>query len=134
MANITEALYTDLAHVSGDLVRDSRGDVGTISGLANLKNALFHRLMTMPGALTHRPLYGVGVKAYQNAPSSFSVQQRLAARIKEQFELDPRVQEVTGVLITAGDTNPSQFVVAVKVVPKGYTEQEMKFTPFNEGI
>ena len=44
MGNITDALKTDIAHV-GDLVRTPGGDLGYIAGLANLKNALFHRLI-----------------------------------------------------------------------------------------
>ena len=129
---LNDIMKTDLAHV-GDLVRTSGGDIGTINGLANLKNALFHRLMTVPGTLVHRPNYGIGITQYQGAPSSYAIQAALAAKITEQFELDPRVASVTGVRIASDDDNPSQFVVAVRVVAKGYTEETMIFTPFRSG-
>lgn len=131
MSNIVQFLGKSIAHV-GALMATSRGDLATIEGLANLKNALFHRLVTVPGTLVHRPTYGVGIKNYQNAPNSFSMQQALAAKIKEQFEQDPRVEEVTSVAIQADDDNPQMVVVAVSVKPIGYSEVSMTFKPFSE--
>lgn len=129
MASITESLGKSIAHV-GDLKRTPNGDLGTIEGLANLKNALFHRLMTQPGSLVHRPTYGVGILAYQNAPNSFTIQRKLAALIQEQFLQDPRVKEVTSVRITSEDNTPQRTVIAVSVKPVGYEELEMLFRPF----
>lgn len=134
MGSITDALGTDLAHV-GDLVRTPGGDLGKISGLANLKNALFHRLMTVPGSLAHRPSYGVGVGLYQNAPNSFGVQQKLTGIIQEQFAQDPRVEEVTSVSLASDDITPQLTKLAVFVKVVGYSDAiEMTFTPFAEGI
>ena len=131
--NITEALKIDIAHV-GDLVRTSGGDIGRISGLANYKNALFHRLITVPGSLVHRPNYGVGLPMYQNSPMSFGIQQTLAAKIREQFLRDPRTEAVSSISISNDTDIPGQILIRVFVKPIGYTEQEMIFTPFNEGL
>lgn len=133
MADINVSLFKDLAMV-GDLVRAPTGDIATIQGLANYKNALFHRLITTPGSLVHRPGYGVGILEWQNSLSSFANQQALAQKITDQFMQDPRTESVTGVSIVTNDSDPRQTVVAVRVVPKGYTEQAMKFTPFIEGL
>lgn len=133
MATITEALKTDIAHI-GDLKRTAGGDLQTISGLANLKGRLFHRLITVPGTLVHRPLYGVGIGRFQNAPISFAVQQQIANLIVEQFGEDPGVQSVSSVKITSEDNMPQRMKVAVFVVPVGYTETQMLFTPFGAGI
>jgi len=129
MANIDEFLGTDIAHAS-DLVVSASGDLSTITGLANVKMALFHRLITNPGALAHRPEYGVGIKNYQNAINTLASQQQIAARIQEQFELDPRVEGVKGVAVDYDELNPSlvKFTVRVKIV--GYGETAMTFTPF----
>jgi phage baseplate assembly protein W len=129
--NLTTALKTDIAHV-GDFVRTPGGDLATISGLANYKRALFHRLITVPGTLVHRPEYGVGIGMYQNSPSSFALQQKLAALIKDQFEQDPRTEKVSSVSISSDDATPEQTVITVSVIPVGYSEQEMTFTPFDE--
>lgn len=131
MSNLTDALKTDIAHV-GDLVGTSSGDLGTVSGLANFKRALFHRLVTVPGTLLHKPTYGVGIGNYQNAPNSFTQQQKLANLIKEQFEQDPRTLKVNSVSISSADATPQKMVIVVSVIPIGYTEQEMRFTPFQE--
>ena len=131
--SITDALKNDIAHV-GDLTITAGRDLGQIAGLANLKNALFHRLLTVPGTLVHRPTYGVGIPAYQNAPSSFSIQQKLASLIQEQFEQDPRVDSVTSVNISNTDDQPQTTRIAVFVVPVGYTDAvQMICTPFGVG-
>lgn len=130
--SIVDILKTDIAHV-GDLVRNARGDLDKISGLANLKNALFHRLITQPGSLVHRPTYGCGLPGFQNGLSSFWIQQKLGSIIVEQFEQDPRVAKVTGVNIFAEDNTPRTTRISVFVVPVGYTETQMIFTPFGAG-
>lgn len=128
--DINEALGTDIVH-SGDLQVTSGGDLQTISGLANLKIALFHRLMTVPGTLLHRPLYGVGITMYQNAPVSYGLQQKLASIIQEQFMQDPRVQDVSSVSVSATDTDSATTRIKIFITPVGYSEQEMIFTPFS---
>jgi phage baseplate assembly protein W len=71
MSGINDAMKTDIAFVGG-YVRTQSGDLDRITGLANLKNALYHRLVTTPGTLVHRPEYGVGILNYQGAPSSIT--------------------------------------------------------------
>lgn len=127
--NINDALKNDIAHV-GDMVLTPGGDLGQISGLANLKRALFHRLITVPGTLVHRPTYGVGVGLYQNGLSSFSKQAELATRISDQFAQDARVLSVTSVSVVLNPDSPQLTMISVFVTPIGYTEQQMTFTPF----
>jgi phage baseplate assembly protein W len=132
MANLEDALGRDICHKS-DLLVAANGDLQTQVGLENVKTALFHRLITTPGTLVHRPTYGVGMKDYQNAPASLAVYRRLAQRIQEQFALDPRVKEVLGVAINADDQTPNLIILKVRVDIVGYGETELKFTPFGEG-
>jgi phage baseplate assembly protein W len=133
MASLNDVLGTDILHQS-DLVAQANGDLATQSGLDNMRTALFHRLVTSPGSLAHRPNYGVGIKDYQNAPGSLTIYRKLAQRIQEQFVQDERVEEVTGVRISSDDANPSLIVLAVTVKIVGYQETELKFTPFTEGV
>src|ERR1019366_1721512 len=109
------------------------GDIGTIAGLANFKRALFHRLVTVPGSLVHRPTYGVGIGNYQNAPNTFTNQQKLANAIQEQFAQDPRVLAINRISFESSDDQPWYGTIKVFVVPVGYTEQPMVFLPFNGG-
>jgi phage baseplate assembly protein W len=131
--NITEALGTDLAH-SVDFVRTASADLGKVAGLANLKQALFHRLLTMPGTLAHRPTYGVGISMFQNTLSSFSIQQRLATLIQEQFKQDPRVEDVLSVAVSNADSSPQLVMIAVSVKVVGYGETTMNFIPFGGSV
>jgi hypothetical protein len=133
MASILEVLKQDIAHKS-DYLLAPNGDLDLISGLANIKEALFRRLITTPGSLAHRPTYGVGIKSFQNSLNSLENQRTLAARIKEQFELDSRVEAVSGVRVDYGDNTPEKLTIIVRVKIKGYDELEADFIPFGEGV
>jgi hypothetical protein len=130
---LVDSLLTDIAHVGGDMTITPGGDIGTVSGLANYRLALFHRLVTVPGTLIHKPTYGVGVGNFQNSPSTFANQQKLADLIQEQFALDPRTLSINSVSFEASDDQPWLGIIKVFVTPIGYTEQAMIFKPFNGG-
>lgn len=132
MANLDEFMGTDIAFKGGGMSLTATGDIATISGLENLKQALFNRMITVPGSLKHRPDYGVGVPLFLGAASSLSKQQELAYKIKEQCELDARVEEITGVALDYSDTRPELVKVIVRVKPVGYDESTMTFQGFGE--
>lgn len=131
MAKIDEFYGTDLAHI-GDYVVSASGDFDTLSGLANLKQALFHRLMTQPGSLVHRPSYGVGIKNFENSISTAANRSEISTRIREQFMQDPRVEEVNGVMFKTSDSRPDMTEILVRVKPKGYDEIQASFIPFGD--
>lgn len=131
--NLVEIHGRDLAHV-GDYVPTDSGDLDTVEGLENLKQALFQRLITVPGSLAHRPRYGVGVKKFLNSINSIANQRELFILIQEQFPQDPRVESVTGVLFTTTDQEPSKTQILVRVKPVGYDEVPMNFVPFAEVV
>lgn len=130
MAKIEEILLTDIANNS-DLVLSPSGDLDKVSGFANLKLALFHRLLTTPGTLIHRPDYGVGIKQYQNGVNSIAIQQQIALKIKDNFLRDERIEEVTSVSVESGDTTPDRITITVKVKIRGFDDaQPITFIPF----
>jgi phage baseplate assembly protein W len=131
MATAEEIYGKDIAHKS-DYIVTPTGDLDTIAGLENVKDALLRRLVTTPGSLIHRPNYGVGIKSYQNAPSSLAYQRELAGKIKEQFELDPRVDEVLGVAVDYDDLEPQKVLIKVRLNLVGYGETAMNFIPFGD--
>lgn len=133
MANQSPLLLEDL-EFEGDFVKSASNGLQTITGLANLKQRLFARLITVPGTLVHRPNFGVGLKKYQNNISTFSQQNALANKIQEQFLLDPGVQDVVGISFDNTDNEPSLVVIQVSVIPVGYTDAiQMDFVPFGGG-
>lgn len=133
MATIEEVLGTDIAF-KGDFVTSATGDIDKITGLENMKQALFHRLVTSPGTIIHRPNYGIGIKDYQNSPSTIAAQQKLALKIKDQFLQDPRVEDVTSVRVNFNAAKPEMTEIVVRVKLQGYDESAMAFVPFGEGV
>jgi phage baseplate assembly protein W len=134
MSSITEILGTDITHRS-DLVLSSTGAFEVISGLENLRLALFHRLMTVPGSLIHRPDYGVGIKQFQNAPNTLVNQEQIANRIYDNFIRDSRVEKVLGVQINSEDGTPETLKISVRFKIVGYQDEAtLAFIPFGRGV
>lgn len=133
MANITETLLTDVKHKKDFVKEDAPGgDLTTISGLDNLKEAVLRRIVTEPGSLSHRPDYGVGLKQFQNAPNSLSTQRELANRIVEQLGKERRVAKVNSISITASNTEAEKVFILINVTPVGYDEEIPVEIPFGE--
>lgn len=118
----------DLLHI-GDMELNSGGDLELATGRENILQAIFHRLITTKGSLLHRPDYGVGIKSFQGRVSSLGVQQEMALLIKEQLELDPRIDEVEKISINQG-YDPSLFTIIIKVNVIGLGSVEDEFKPF----
>lgn len=106
----------------------AKGDIDRISGLLNLKKALYHRLITTKGSLIGRPDYGVGIKNYLNAVNSQSTQRKLANAIQEEFEKDERVSKVLGVNIKKDISQPDVVSVSVRVLATVSGEELFNFS------
>lgn len=131
MSQLDDFLKRDIAFKS-DFIETASGDLDVISGLDNLKEALFRRLITTPGSIIHRPEYGCNLKSYQGSLSNLENQRRLAQTIKEQFESDDRVEQVTGVSFNVDDNKPDMIKVNVKVSVRGYGETGFNFVAFGD--
>lgn len=130
MTAITAVLKTDLAFTNDFKVADN-GDLDTMSGLVNIRNAILHRIITVPGTLAHRPNYGVGLPEFKGAPPTLAVQRQLAVRLREQLPLDDRIEAVTGVSVSYQDVSePDTITIVVKVKLVGYGDATFDFTPF----
>jgi hypothetical protein len=129
MADINEFYKTDIAFKS-DFVKTAAGDLDIISGVENVKEALFRRLITVKGSLIHRPDYGVGIKLFQGSMNSLPKQRQITNLIQEQFIRDSRVDEVLGVSINYSDKEPQKVTIHVRVKLVGYGEQNLSFLPF----
>jgi hypothetical protein len=130
MANITDTYLSDIAFVT-DFVKTPNGDLAQINGQTNVDNALFRRLVTVPGSLVHRPDYGVGIQRWQNRLNTLSSQRELANTIQEQFKRDPRVADVFGVLVENKDNLPEHVTITVRVKYVGQDSiSNLKFIPF----
>lgn len=128
--SLSDDFYLRDLQFKNDLLSSSNGDLQIITGKKNAMQALFNRLVTVPGSLAHRPLYGVGVKKWQNQIASIGNQRELALKIKSQFEQDFRVEKVLGVSFIQKDQG--QFHIKYRVNLKGIGEVSGTFDPFGE--
>jgi phage baseplate assembly protein W len=130
MSRINDSFLVDLLH-NGDFSNNERGDLQTIAGRDNLRQAIFHRLITVAGTVIHRPEYGIGIKQYQGVISSLDKQRELALKIREQIEQDTRIESVDSVKFTQ-DTNNAEgkFYVHIKITASGVGELDETINPF----
>ncbi len=128
MANVEEIYLRDTKHRKDFSIVD--GDLETESGIENVENAIFRRIITEKGSIAHLPNYGIGIKSYQNAPTSLQNQRRLALDIEEQIPQDPRVIELLGVEIQTDDLKPEKLIIIARIDLVGLGEQTLTFIPF----
>jgi len=135
MASIEEILLTDIAH-KRDFLKEpaTGGDIQTISGLENYRQAMIRRWITVPGTLAHRPTYGAGIKLDQNTVPTLQKKQEMAQRIREQAMMDPRTESVTKVLFEIDDLKPDLSKITVTVKPIGLEDTQIEFLPFGTEI
>jgi hypothetical protein len=89
----------------GDLVIDD-GDLGTVTGRANLVQALTMRLLTPYGTDRFNTAYGLDLRqVLTGAHSRRTVRELLRLNLVRALAADPRVREVRDV--TFGDDDPA---------------------------
>jgi hypothetical protein len=130
--NINDSFLQDLSH-TGDFSSNNSGDLKLVSGRDNLRQAILHRLITVQGSIIHRPDYGVGVKLYQGMISTLEKQRELALRIRQQLELDDRIDSVDSVRFTPDeDYRQGTFIINIKITASGIGELEQEINPFDK--
>ena len=117
----------DLSFAGRELDVSHNGDIQLIEGVKNLRQALFHRLITVKGSLVHRPNYGIGIKQYQNRIARLDTQRELSLEIRKQFLEDPRVKTVDSISFQAKPDG--SFIVRYRIITVGLGE-----LTFNEEI
>jgi hypothetical protein len=131
MATITEAYLKDVAF-DDDYSISETGDLATVEGLENVKQALFRRYVTTKGTLAHRPNYGAGLKEFQNSVATLKSKLEMTNRIEEQSLRDPRVEKVLGVGFESDDGTPEKTKIFVRIKLIGYGEVIFTYQPFGE--
>jgi phage baseplate assembly protein W len=88
----------------GDFQATPDGDWQTVEGIAAMRQAVYHRLITRPGEYRFRPEYGVGVQDFLKEEMTPSAIADLKTRIRTNILQDRRVSDtvVTVDELTAG--------------------------------
>jgi phage baseplate assembly protein W len=125
-----ELLGTDLYEQNFDSMWAPNDDYQVIAGLGNLKQAIYHRLITNPGELFAHPEYGAGLEEYISVPIDRSMKSEIMQRIKNQLLQEPRIAKIGYIRVNTGNsTTPSgTLVMEVGIVPIGInTEQAFQY-------
>ncbi|WP_431860120.1 GPW/gp25 family protein [Azospirillum sp.] len=116
---------TDVALAGGKLEVDEAGDLRTVSGTTNLKQALTHRLVTRPGELLFHPDYGCGVYELIGRKGGAATNKLAAVLVERALRADPRVDRVASAVATiSGDSvrvESTAVTVDGKHLPVGVT-------------
>ena len=133
MSQIEDALLIDVLH-QGDFGKAPSGDLALAKGKKNLEQWVLHCLLTVPGTLVHRPLFGIGVKEFQGRVTTIQAQRELALKIREGLELDDRIESVNGVQVVQDEVQPGLFSVLIKYTARGVGEIIQSVDPFEAVI
>jgi phage baseplate assembly protein W len=92
-----------------------------IGGLGNLRQAIYHRLITNPGELFAHPEYGAGLEEYVSAPFDLQMKNEIMSRIKRQLKLEPRIFKVNYIRLRTGDSNTQigTVIIDIGITPIG---------------
>lgn len=113
---------------NGDLQADSRGGLALVAGMANLRDALRHRLQIPLAWYTYYPGYGTGIERAIGQRGDEVWLQWAAIEAERTVRTDPRVADVqamvatfaAGVLsltfdiIAIGESSPQNLVVNIR--------------------
>lgn len=86
-------LGTDV-QILGDYEKTAVGSVKHITGLDNLREAIYRRVITVPGEVIHRPQYGVGIRKFLNKPCTEANQAELTNLIKLNIRNEERIEKI----------------------------------------
>jgi len=92
---------TDVLLSNGDIVADAKGDVAVVSGRANLRQALEHRITTDLEELLFHQDYGCGAARLKGASNSPTASSLAAEYVRAAVAADPRVAQVDSAKATA---------------------------------
>lgn len=92
----------DIGLSQGWLTAEATGDLAVTTGLANLDQALSHRLETDPGELLYHPDYGCRVRDLLGHGINPALGQLGAAFVDQALRADPRVARTEAARITFG--------------------------------
>jgi phage baseplate assembly protein W len=114
-------LGIDLFDHGFDLQWATNDDYQLIAGLGNLRQAIYHRLITNPGELFAHPDYGAGLEEYVSAPFDGVLKNEIMSRIKQQLLKEPRIFKINHIRLRTGDkdTQIGTVIIDIGVTPIG---------------
>lgn len=111
----------DFAEQGFDMQFSNNDDYQVVEGLANLKQWIYHCLITNPGELFAHPDFGCGLEQHISDPMTPQLVGELTKRIRSQISRDPRIQKVAYVRVRPGDNSNSvnTLFISIGIIPVG---------------
>ncbi len=123
-----EALGVDI-FFNGDYEVTAKGDFAIISGFKALNQGIYHRLITIPGELTARPGYGVGIQRWVKRALKSADLHELEQAIEDQLSFDKRIERVTKVSVATLGSEPGiKLGFEIRAVSTQIVFQPLVFT------
>ena len=127
MSDPTDVYGTDILHDGSDFVISSQDDFATVSGIANLRAALYRRLTVRPGEYRFKPSYGAGLGTYAKKKMTRTIRDEMTHRATEQIAQERRVEAVIEVVFERDDAR-QMITLRLKVQAFG---RPVAFTPMS---
>jgi len=116
----------------GEMEGNNKGDLKTVRGVKNLKQALLMRLSTPLGGLLHHPLYGTELHDLLGVPNTYDNQQKIKIEIERTIRADKRVKDI---LIDSFAIEKDTVKATIKITAIGLEEIiNMGFTLGKVGV
>ena len=82
-----------------DYLITNKGDYQLLHGIANLRQAIYHRLITKPGEYKFVPEYGVGITTYVKRKRTTNNLDRLKNAITDNLLRDSRIRDIPKITV-----------------------------------
>lgn len=103
-------------------IADNRGDIASVKGLENIKQAIKNRLSTEKGTLIYHPEYGVDIVASVGMPSVYNLEKRIELEILQALSYEDRITDVS-IIDVRLDKTAMYINIAYKVRATGISEE-----------
>ena len=123
--NLLDEIYgQDLVWADGDMVEDATGDLATVGGTQNVKDALQRRLVS--DGLDWDETYGARLRRYVDGPSATAGEMR--GLCTQQVLQDDRVRSASTTVLSPDAKQPDQVPIECQVELVGGLEIETRFS------
>lgn len=90
------------------------GDVRALEGKANVRSAVRRRVVTLQGAMVHRPSYGGNLPLYIEDANSQTVRSQMSVDLRRNVLRDSRLEDASAEVSLGDPSNPiNSFAVTV---------------------
>lgn len=79
----------------GEFTSTNKGDLATVKGIDNLKQAIIIRLATPYGSLLHHPNYGTKLYKFIGERDTYENREKMKIEIERTIRCDRRVKDIT---------------------------------------